>query len=131
MDAGNGHRQLRQKSKPDTADDEEKNDGGQRLAFRQAGKKGLNGVEYSWRQARQKYGQKREEKRDAKNNPEHMRDAHQQNVNEFTHRGCEFSAWDCGTRREKWKGGRLARSRGNERSGRLTARFRSRWCDWD
>jgi len=28
-----------------------------------------------------------------------MRHAHQQNVNEVTHLGCEFSALDCGTRR--------------------------------
>ncbi len=111
MNSGNGHRQLRQKSKPDTDDDEEKSDDRQRLALRQTRKKGLNGVEHSWRQTRQKNCKKREVKSDSKDHAERMRHAHQQNVNEVTHLGCEFSALDCGTRRENYKGGYLARFR--------------------
>ena len=52
MDSRNGHWQLRQKSKPGADDDEEKGDDRQRLALRQTGKKRLDGVECSWRQAR-------------------------------------------------------------------------------
>src|SRR6266478_3613715 len=91
------HGQLRQKSKPDADDDEEKGDDRQRLALRQTGKKGLDGVECSWRQARQKNGKKREVKSDSKDHAERVRHAHQQNVNEVTHLGFEFSALDCGT----------------------------------
>jgi hypothetical protein len=108
MDSRNGYRQLGQKSKPDADDDEEKGDDRQRLALRQTGKKGLGGVEHSWRQARQKNCEKREVKSDSKDHMERVRHAHQQNVNEVTHLGCEFSALDCGTRRENYKGGCLA-----------------------
>jgi len=62
MDARNGNRELRQKGKPDADDEEEKGEERQRLAFRQEGKKGLNRVENFPREARQKYGKKREAK---------------------------------------------------------------------
>src|SRR5229473_966931 len=109
MDAGNGHRQLRQKSEPDADDDEKKSDDGQGLAPRKAGKKGLDGMKDSWSEARQKYGKKGETKGDAKVNTERVRHARPKNVNKIAHRGRKFSGWDCGTRREKYKGGCLAK----------------------
>ena len=101
MDAGNGYRQPRHKSKTDTDDNEENGDERQRLVFRKARDNGLNVVEQSWRQSRQKYGQKGEANGDADNYTERIRHAHQQNVNELTHGRYEFSAWDCGMRGEK------------------------------
>src|SRR5260370_41216398 len=101
MDAGNGNRYQRQYGKPDTDDNEEKGDDRQPFALREAGKKGLNRVEYSWRQARQKNGKKGEAKGSTQDHAGRLRLGHQQSVNGVSHRGCEFSAWDCGTRREK------------------------------
>ena len=108
MDSRNGHRQLRQNSKPDADDDEEKGDDRQRLALRQTGKKGLDGVEHSCCQPRQKNCKKQEVKSDSKDHAERVRHAHQQNVNEVTHLGCEFSALDCGTYGAEWKVGYFA-----------------------
>src|SRR5260370_15711439 len=125
MNSGNGHRQLRQKSKPDTDDDEEKSDDSQRLALRQTRNKGLNGVEHSWRQARQKNCKKRKAKSDSKDHAERMTHVHQHNVNEVTDLRCEFSALDCGTRRENYKGGCLAHfPRMNGEIGRASCRER-------
>src|SRR5260370_26973513 len=101
MDARKGNRELGKKSEPDPEDNEEKGEDRQRFAFRQTEKKRLNGVENFWREARQKYGKKGEVKGHAQDRGELRGHAHQQNVNEVTHRGCEFSALDCGTREKK------------------------------
>src|SRR5260370_37569441 len=97
MDAGNGHRQLRQKSEPDVDDDKEKSEDRQRFAWRQMGEKGFEGAEDSWREARQKYCQEGEAKGGAKEKPERRRHTRPQHANEVTHQTCESSRCGCGT----------------------------------
>src|SRR2546422_4618960 len=130
VDSGNLHRQLRQKSKTDTDDDEEKGDERQCLALDQARKKGFDGVEHFRGQARQKYGKKGEVKGDAQDHAKRCRNAHQQNVDEVTHRGSEFSALDCDTRRKKYKGGCCAELPGMNGTAGLALGFHLRGAAW-
>ena len=76
MNSGDWHRQLRQNRKPDADDHEEKGNDRQRLAFGQAGEKGLNRVEHSGRQARQEYGKQGEIKGDAQDHAQRVRQMH-------------------------------------------------------